>query len=99
MTAYLIARIRVTDPEAYKEYMKLSPAAIAKYSGRFLVRGGRTETLEGREEERRVVVVAFPDMDTARAFYESEEYRAARAARAGAAEADFLIVEGLEEPA
>ena len=97
MAAYLIARIRVTDPEAYKEYMKLSPAAIAKYSGRFLVRGGRMETLEGEEEDRRLVVVAFPDMAAARAFYDSEEYRAARAVRAGAAEADFLIVEGVEE--
>ena len=94
MPAYLIARVHVTDAEKYDDYKKLSPAAIAAYGGRFLARGGAVETLEGEKEDRRVVLVEFPDMAAARAFYESPQYRAARAAREGAAEAQFIIVDG-----
>jgi len=95
MPAYLVARVHVTDAEKYEDYKKLSPAAIAAYGGRFLARGGVVETLEGKKEDRRVVIVEFPDLAAARAFYDSPPYRAARAARAGAAEAQFIIVEGI----
>ena len=94
MAAYIIARIRVTDPTQYEEYKKLSPAAAAGFGGEFIVRGGETETLEGEEETRRLVVVRFDSMDKARAFYRSEQYQAARAAREGAAEAQFVLVDG-----
>lgn len=94
MAAYIIARIRVTDPTQYEEYKKLSPAAAAAYGGEFIVRGGETETLEGAEETRRLVVVRFDSMDQARAFYRSEQYQAAKAAREGAAEAQFVLVDG-----
>ena len=97
MPAYLVARITVTDPEKYKGYMALSPAAIEAYGGRFLVRGGELVTLEGEPEERRVVIVEFPSMEIAKAFYDSPQYSKARAAREGAAEARFFIVEWLEE--
>ena len=99
MPAYLIARIHVTDPEKYRGYMALSPAAIEKYGGRFLARGGEIATLEGEPEERRVVIVEFPSLEAARTFYDSPEYREARAAREGAAEAQFFVVEGLEAAA
>jgi uncharacterized protein (DUF1330 family) len=99
MPAYLIARIRVTDPEKYRGYMALSPAAIERHGGRFLARGGEVATLEGEPEERRVVIVEFPSLEAARTFYDSPEYRKARAAREGAAEAQFFVVEGLEDPA
>ncbi|MGE0441178.1 MAG: DUF1330 domain-containing protein [Gemmatimonadales bacterium] len=95
MPAYLIARIEVTDPEQYREYMKLSPAAIAAAGGKFLARGGEKITLEGPEETRRVVIVEFPDLATATSFYDSEAYAAARAARDGAAEAQFVVVAGI----
>ena len=95
MPAYLIARVNVTDAEKYEDYKKLSPAAIAAYGGKFLSRGGKVETVEGETETRRVVIVEFPDMEAARAFYDSPQYRKARAAREGAAEAQFIIVEGL----
>ncbi len=95
MPAYLVARIRVTDPEKYRGYMALSPAAIEKHGGRFLARGGEVVTLEGEPEERRVVIVEFPSLEAARAFYDSPEYREARAAREGAAEAQFFVVEGI----
>ena len=99
MPAYLVARIRVTDPEKYRGYMALSPAAIEKHGGRFLARGGEIVTLEGEPEERRVVIVEFPSLEAARTFYDSPEYREARAAREGAAEAQFFVVEGLEAAA
>ena len=94
MAAYIIARILVTDPTQYEEYKKLSPAAAAAFGGEFIVRGGETETLEGAEETRRLVVVRFDSMDQARAFYRSEQYQAAKAAREGAAEAQFVLVDG-----
>ena len=94
MAAYIIARIRVTDPTQYEEYKKLSPAAAAAFGGEFIVRGGETETLEGAEETHRLVVVRFDSMDQARAFYRSEQYQAAKAAREGAAEAQFVLVDG-----
>lgn len=94
MTAYAIVRVNVTDPEQYQNYMALSPGAVAAYGGRFIARGGATEVLEGEAEDRRVVLVEFPSMEAARTFYDSPEYREARAAREGAAEMHMLIVEG-----
>jgi uncharacterized protein (DUF1330 family) len=94
MTAYMLARINVTDPAQYENYKALAPIAINKYGGTYLTRGGAMETLEGDEETLRVVLLSFPDMDSARACYNSPEYTKARAARAGAAEGHFVILEG-----
>lgn len=95
MPAYMIARINVTDPEKYEGYKALSPAAIAAYGGKFLARGGEVSMLEGEPEDRRVVIVEFPSVEQAKIFYDSPEYLEARAARAGAAEGQFMVVEGL----
>ncbi|MCX7893001.1 MAG: DUF1330 domain-containing protein [Burkholderiales bacterium] len=95
MPAYIIADVDVTDPVRYEEYKKLAPPAIAKYGGRYLVRGGAHETLEGTWTPRRLVILEFPDLDRARAFYHSPEYAVARAARSGAATGNFVIVQGL----
>ena len=95
MPAYLIARVNVTDPAKYENYKALAPAAIAKYGGKYLARGGATETMEGDNETRRVVILEFPDLAAARTFYNSPEYTAAKAERAGAANGQFVIVEGL----
>ena len=94
MHGYIIAFIDVTDRERYAEYMKLTPAAIESFGGRFVVRGGKTQTLEGPEESRRIVVLEFPTFERARAFYHSDLYASARAVRAGAAVASFILVEG-----
>lgn len=96
MAAYLIARVEVHDMAQYKQYTAVSPDAIAAFGGRFIARGGRTETLEGPEETRRMVVVEFPDMDSALACYRSERYQAAKAKREGAATAQFVVVEGVD---
>jgi len=95
MSAYLLVDCEVTDPERYERYKKLAPPAIEKYGGRYLARGGETTRLEGDWQPGRVVVLEFPDVPTAKRFYESPEYRAARAERAGAANMNMVLVEGL----
>ncbi len=95
MSAYVIARVDVTNPEKYEDYKALSPKAVAAYGGKFLARGGHTEVLEGDSEIRRIVVLEFPSVERVREFYDSPEYRQARAARAGAAEFQMLAVEGI----
>ena len=96
--AYLLVQADVTNPQQYQEYAKLSPGIIAKYGGRYLARAGRTITLEGPPAKSRVVVVEFPNVERARQFYDSPEYVAARKLRAGAATAQFVVVEGLGQP-
>lgn len=96
MAAYMIARVNVTDWDKYNEYIKVTPDIIARYGGRFIVRGGETVTLEGPQESWRIVVVEFPDLASAEAFYHSPKYTSAREIRAGAAEAQFVAVAGVE---
>ncbi len=95
MAAYIIVRMHVTDMEQYKEYAKVAPGVVAQYGGRVIVRGGETVTLEGPEEKDRIVVLEFPFLDQAKAFYGSEEYTAAVKLREGAARAQFIAVEGV----
>jgi len=93
--AYMIARINVTDPERYKNYIAATPAIIQKFGGKFIARGGETVTLEGERETRRIAVVEFPALDNIRQFYDSAEYKAAIKLREGAAELDILGVAGV----
>jgi uncharacterized protein (DUF1330 family) len=94
MPAYIIVRVQVTDWERYREYMKATPAAIQRFGGRFVVRGGEMVTLEGPQETGRVVIIEFPSLDQAKAFYRSEEYSRAKRLREGAATGQFLAIEG-----
>jgi uncharacterized protein (DUF1330 family) len=94
MPAYIIVLADVTDPERYAEYTKLTPSVVAQFGGRFIARGGRTETLEGATERRRVVLLEFPSFELASAFYRSHEYQRAKLLRDGAADATFVLVEG-----
>jgi uncharacterized protein (DUF1330 family) len=96
MAAYMIARINVTDWDRYNEYIKVTPGIIAKYGGRFIVRGGEMITLEGPEEKWRIVVVEFPDLQKAKDFYNSADYAEAKKIREGAALAQFVAIEGVE---
>ena len=95
MSAYLLIRVTVTDPERYRDYMAVTPAALAKYQGRFIARGGHSVTLEGPEESRRLALVEFPTLELAQTFYASPEYQAAKLLRDGACEAEFVALEGL----
>lgn len=96
MKAYIVARVEVTDWARYREYTKLTPGLIAQYGGKFIVRGGESVLLEGEPETRRMVIIEFPSLEQAKAFYHSPGYTEARAVRAGAAIAQFLAVEGVE---
>ena len=95
MTAYVIASINVTDPEKYKNYMAVSPAAVAAAGGKFIVRGGNLEILEGDWSRPRVVIIEYPTREAATAFHDSALYVAARAERAGAAEFSMIVVDGV----
>lgn len=94
---YWIAHVRVTDEEAYKGYIATNGAALARFGGRFLVRGGEFTCPEGTAKPRNVIV-EFPDYQTALACYHSPEYQAACRHRRGAADFDFLIIEGYDGP-
>jgi len=95
MKAYWIARVSVTDPERYQDYIKANRAAFEKYGARFLVRGGEFAALEGGSRERNVVI-EFADYETALACYNSPEYQAAAAIRQQTSEGDLVIVKGVE---
>jgi uncharacterized protein (DUF1330 family) len=95
MPAYLIVETDITDPEQYEHYKAASPAAIAASGGRFIVRGGETAVLEGDWSPKRLVVVEFPDLETAKRFYESPEYQEAIKLREGAASLNMVAVEGV----
>lgn len=94
MAGYVIGEVEVTDPKAYEEYRKLVPATIAKYGGRYLVRGGTVETKEGAWSPGRLVVLEFASVEQARRWYHSPEYAPALAIRLKAANAKIVIVEG-----
>ena len=96
MAAYLLAEASVTDPVAYETYKQLAQTAIAQYGGRYLVRGGASEVLEGGwSKPPRLVGVEFESVEQAKKFYDSPEYRAARAARKEAADMNMLVVQGV----
>jgi len=94
MPAYIIADIQVTDPVAYDDYRPLAAASIARFGGRFIVRGGKVDLLEGEPQPERIVVIEFPDADTARRWYQSEEYQTALKIRRAASRGRVLLVEG-----
>jgi uncharacterized protein (DUF1330 family) len=95
MPAYLIVETDVTDPERYEQYKAASPGAVAAGGGRFLVRGGEMDVLEGDWSPTRLVVLEFEDLAAAKRFYESDEYQAAKKLREGAARFNMVAVEGL----
>jgi uncharacterized protein (DUF1330 family) len=94
---YWVVSGDVTDPEGYKAYMAANKTALVKYGARFLVRGGKSEVVEGRGHSR-TVVVEFKDFDTALACYHSPEYAAAKASRDGKADLNIAVIEGYDGP-
>jgi uncharacterized protein (DUF1330 family) len=96
MSAYVVATVEVTDPEAYKKYTSEVPAQLAAWGGRFLIRGPQPEVLEGDWPIQRLVVLEFPDKDTARRFYDSEGYQAIVPLRQAASRGALALFEGFE---
>ena len=95
MPAYVIADVTTTDPATMEEYRKQVPATIAKYGGRYLVRGGAHETLEGGWKPGRLIILEFPSLDDARRWYDCEEYRGPKDLRIRAGRTNLVIVQGL----
>ena len=95
MPAYVIGDVReVRDPDALAEYRRRNTDAVARHGGRFVVRGGELEVLEGEWPTTRIVVIEFPDLAAARGWYESDEYAPLKALRRQASDTNLVIVEG-----
>jgi uncharacterized protein (DUF1330 family) len=95
MSAYVILDIEVTNPEGYKEYVKLATATVTLYGGRYLARGGANETLEGDRHAKRLVILEFENVVKAKAWLNSEEYAPAHKLRHQYAKSNMVIVEGI----
>jgi uncharacterized protein (DUF1330 family) len=92
---YWIAHVDITDPEGYKAYQAANGEPIGLFGGRFLVRGGRREVVEGKQRSR-TAVLEFPSYEAALSCYRSPGYQAAKALRLGKAEVDLLIIESVD---
>lgn len=92
---YIVAEVQITDAEAYKTYVPGATAAVAKFGGKYLVRGGRVEQLEGPPPAGRFVIVEYPSFEAARAFYHSADYQAVAPIRRKASISRFWVAEGL----
>lgn len=94
MPGYVIGDIEVTDPAAYEEYRKLAPATIAKYGGKYILRGASYEKVEGDWSPKRLVLLEFESFERAKEWYNSPEYSEAKPLRHKAATSNMLIVDG-----
>jgi uncharacterized protein (DUF1330 family) len=94
-SAYILANVDVTDPQQYEQYKKLSSHAMQVHGAQVCARGGAVQVLEGDWAPNRVVLLKFPTAEAARAFYDSPEYQAAKAARQGAATMRMVLIEGM----
>ena len=95
MSAYVVVNVEVTNSSRYQDYVRQVNSSVEAYGGRYLVRGGPTEVLEGNWVPRRFVVVEFPDRDHARNWWDSPEYAPAKRIRQESAKTDMIIAEGI----
>lgn len=95
MSAFVLVEVSVHDPKDYEEYKKLTPATIAAYDGKFVVRGGQTETLEGNWQPERIVVLEFPTVKRAKEWWSSDMYSKAKVIRQRAAKTKMIVVQGV----
>ena len=99
MPAYFVVNIEVTDPEGFERYRAEVPAVIARFGGRYLVRGGALHWIEGSLPLQRLVILEFPSMQAARAFYDSAEYAPLLKLRLATTRSDVVLVDGYQPPA
>src|SRR6266498_527560 len=95
MPAYVIVEIDMGEPAGYKEYKKLAGATVEKYGGKYMVRGGRIEVLEGDWRPKRIVVLQFESTQRAKQWLNCEEYRKPRKMRNRTADTKMILVEGV----
>jgi len=96
MPAYIVVEVEIHNPAEYEDYKKLTPGSLKNYQGKFIVRGGMTETLEGDWSPQRFVMIQFPTLELAKAWWASEEYAPAKALRQRTASTKMIVVEGFE---
>jgi uncharacterized protein (DUF1330 family) len=99
MPAYIVVQITVRDPATYDRYRELVSPTIAAFGGRYIARGGSTETLEGTWRPTRLVIVEFPSVERAREWWSSPEYAPAKALRQRSADTEMVLLEGLSPAA
>ncbi len=95
MAGYVIADVEITDREKYAEYVEVVPPTISAHGGRFLVRGGNAEKLEGDWTPKRIVILEFDTMEDAKRWWASEDYKAPKALRQSASVANMIVVESM----
>ncbi len=95
MPAFVVVDVDIKDPERYEEYKRLTPGSLVPFGGRFVVRGGKTETLEGTWAPPRLVILEFPTVERAREWWSSDVYRPAKALRQSSARTEMILVEGV----
>lgn len=96
MSAYILMRIQANDPSKLKSYQDVAPSIIEKYNGKLKARGGEIVSLEGPDENRRIVIVEFPSLDAAKKFYYSDEYANAIKLRRDVAHFEMIAVDGID---
>ena len=95
MSAYIIVDVKIHDPKRYEDYKQLTPPSLIPFEGKFIVRGGATETLEGDWDPGRIVMVQFPSAEKARAWWSSDSYAPAKALRQATSVTKMILVEGV----
>jgi uncharacterized protein (DUF1330 family) len=95
MPAYVIVEIEVTNPEGYATYREQAPSIVAAYGGKYIVRGGALDVLEGDWQPKRLVILEFPSVEQAKAWWSSEEYRDPKHLRQQTTHSNMIVVEGL----
>jgi uncharacterized protein (DUF1330 family) len=98
MPAFVAVQVEIHDPATYARYKEMAPPSIIAYGGRYIARGGTVETLEGAWKPSRFVLLEFPSMERARAWWHSPEYAEAKALRHATASSEMILVEGLDVP-
>ena len=94
MAAYIIVQVNVNDSKRYEDYKKMVPSTLEPYGGRFLVRGGKVQNLEGSWDPARMVIIEFDSVERAKAWWGSNEYAEAKALRQATADTEMIVVEG-----
>jgi uncharacterized protein (DUF1330 family) len=97
MAAYFVVDLEIFDADLMRDYRERVPDVIRKYGGRYLVRGGKFESMEGSWTPKRLVLLEFPNMEQAKRFYDCEEYRELKAVRMKAARTNLVLVEGVDQ--
>ncbi|MBS1949493.1 MAG: hypothetical protein OJF59_002793 [Cytophagales bacterium] len=96
MPAYIVVQVEVKDSVRYEAYKNLTTPTLAKYHGRFIVRGAKTEMLEGEWDPKRLVILEFPTQELAKSWWSSDEYAPAKLLRQQTANTKMILVEGYE---